>query len=243
MEIPRLPTPEESFDTFDELKDRVMLAAYLDIGYPIKQKTTKGDTRDPVSRKWKVRTLSAQHDHPKYPALEQNPRHIGVTHGRTVELLRGFWTKVHNAENRSLSAAAPSVAGTPTPSRPQRRSASPARTPNPPRHQPRRAVSPELGVEPEDKKPRIDEVLVLSDDDEDNDGESLANFLESLGTSFKLAKHANLFRDPKIGVSTKEQLLEVAETHLEQLVEIVQGKMGFGPAMALKKGLQKELEK
>lgn len=75
------------------------------------------------------------------------------------------------------------------------------------------------------------------------DSGSLSAFLGSLSSTFDLSKHVELFRDPKIGVETKEQLMEVGETHLEQLVETVQDNMGFGPAIALKKGLQKDLEK
>ncbi|GAA5965551.1 hypothetical protein JCM3765_007375 [Sporobolomyces pararoseus] len=103
-----------------------------------------------------------------------------------------------------------------------------------------------LERQPKRRKKRTPD-LILSDDDEDVkpkiDDSSLKDFLHKLSPSFDLAQHAHLFRSAKIGINTSSQLMEVAGTSLEGLLAEVSRELAFGPTEALRRGLQKELEK
>jgi len=94
-------------------------------------------------------------------------------------------------------------------------------------------------------KPPVDDeskVLVLSDSDDDDMGDSLITFLDSLSSTFKLSKYVDVFRNPEIGVETKEQLIEVCEWDMDGLMNVIGKKMGFAPANAFKKGMEKVMK-
>ena len=73
--------------------------------------------------------------------------------------------------------------------------------------------------------------------------DSLITFLDSLPTNFKLSKHVDVFRNPEIGVETKEQLLELAKMDLEVLMNDLKPKIGLGPTQVLRKGLKEVIER
>jgi len=92
------------------------------------------------------------------------------------------------------------------------------------------------------------EILVVSDSEEEDvkpstSAQSLEDFLDSLSPTFNLSRHANLFRNPKIGVATSGQLVEVCQANLSGLMKIVGEKMAFAPAESFSKGMEKHLKK
>ena len=94
-------------------------------------------------------------------------------------------------------------------------------------------------------KPPVDDeanVLVLSDSEDDEMADSLITFLDSLSSTFKLSKLVDVFRAPEIGVETKEQLIEVCEWDMDGLMNVIGQKMGFAPANAFKKGIEKVMK-
>ncbi|GAA6005483.1 hypothetical protein JCM11491_003657 [Sporobolomyces phaffii] len=69
---------------------------------------------------------------------------------------------------------------------------------------------------------------------------SLEAFLRSLSAVFDLGEHAHLLRASDIGISTPEQLVDIAGSNLDGLLDKLSGKLGFGPSEALRKALKKE---
>ncbi|GAA6005486.1 hypothetical protein JCM11491_003658 [Sporobolomyces phaffii] len=205
--------------------------------------------------RWRIVRGVRTHNHPRNPELDKDPRYRPVRNGPFAQALNEYWDQEDARRSASTqSRGSPSTSGTPaTLNRRQRSESLEA-----PGEKRRRQDAPEVELAPaEETKPRIGPdsgILVLSDEDDSSshhDGGdiqpgvsdmALNTFLDSLSTTFRLSKYAGFIQGPRIGLETEAQVMEVARTHLDGLINEVKGMIGFGPAMALKKGLQDVLE-
>ncbi|GAA5995204.1 hypothetical protein JCM5350_008213 [Sporobolomyces pararoseus] len=191
--------------------------------------------------------MDSIHNHGKSQKLNANSKYLPSASGTLAQVMKRMRAE---SESDSLETTQGGLTSTSvgqilddSPNSPRNQG---SETPRPSKRQ----RGPEVETRPKPKhEPQFnsDEFVSLDSEDEDVKVQvkhsSLEDLLSALSPSFNLAQHAQLFRSAEIGIDTSDQLMEVARANLDGLIAEVQGKLGFGPTEALKRGLQKELEK